>query len=174
MTRQLSKAERAAEREAGWAARRQHWLEVERPKMKAKVLAEVERRGLASFMNKTRWARLCEAVYAELPFPPSFFLQTVLGERQTAMDTRPAPVWGTWQELETDSFDIEWIRVVPTFSRHVAKLLPDEVIDCSDAFRDLLVRQGVPFREDEAGTFWIYGYAPADPATLTSPPETPT
>ena len=65
-------------------------------------------------------------------------------------------------------------QVVPRYSRHVAMLLPDEVIDCSDAFRDLLVRLRIPFREDEASTFWIYGYAAADPATLTSPPETPT
>ncbi|MDP3803345.1 DUF6678 family protein [Brevundimonas sp.] len=173
MTKQPTRAERAAEREADLAGRRQHWLEVERPKMKAKVLAEVERRGLASFMNRTRWERLCEAVYAELPFPPAFDLQTVLGQREPLMDTDAPSFWGSWSELEP-FFEIEWLRVAPRWSRHVAMLLPDEVIDCGDAFRDLLVRLGVPFREDEAKTFWIYGYAPADPATLTSPPETPT
>ena len=141
--------------------------------MKADVLAEVERRGLASFMNRTRWERLCEAVYAELPFPPAFDLQTVLGEREPLMDTRPAPFWGSWSELEP-FFGIEWLRVIPRYSRHVAMLLPNEVIDCTDAFRDLLVRLRVPFREDEAKTFWIYGYAPADPATLTPADETPT
>lgn len=171
--KQLTKAERAAQREAEWAARRKHWLEVERPKMKAEVLAEVERRGLASFMNRARWERLCEAVYAELPFPPAFDRQTVLGKREPLVDTRPAPVWGSWSELEP-FFEIEWLRVIPRYSRHVAMLLPDEVIDCTDAFRDVLVRLRVPFREDEAKTFWIYGYAPADPATLTSPFETPT
>lgn len=134
--------------------------------MKAKVLAEVERRGLASFMNQTRWEKLCEAVYAELPFPPAFDLQTVLGKRQPLMDTGPARFWGSWSELEP-FFEIEWLRVIPRYCRHVAMLLPDEVIDCTDRFRDLLVRLRIPFREDEARTFWIYGYAPADPATLT-------
>lgn len=173
MTRQLTGAERAAEREAGREARQKRWLEVERPALKARVLAEVERRGLASFMNRTRWEKLSEAVYVELPFPPAFDLQTVLGKREAPMDTRAAPFPGDWRELEP-FFEIEWLRVIPRYSRHVAMLLADEVVDCTDAFRDLLVRLGVPFREDEARTFWIYGYAPADPATLTSSPEKPT
>ena len=141
--------------------------------MKAEVLAEVERRGLASFMNRTRWERLCEAVCTELPFAPAFDLQTVLGKREAPMALRAAPFFGDWCALEP-FFEIEWLRVVPRYSRHVAMLLLDEVVDCSDAFRDLLIRLRIPFREDEAATFWIYGYAPADPATLTAPPETPT
>jgi len=165
VTRQLT--------EAGPAARQKRWLEVERPALKARVRAEVERRGLASFMNRTRWERLCEAVDTELPFPPAFNLKTVLGEREAPMDTRAAPFFGDWGELEP-FFEIEWLRVVPRYSRHVAMLLPDEVVDCTDAFRDLLVRLGIPFHEDEARTFWIYGYAPADPATLTSLSEKPT
>ena len=145
----------------------------ERPETKAEVLAEVERRGLASFMNRTRWERLCEAVCAELPFPPAFDLQTVLGKREPPTDMWAAPFFGDWCDLEP-FFEIEWVRVVPRHSRHVAMLLPEEVIDCSDAFRDILKRLRVPFHEDEAKTFWIYSYAPADPATLTSPFETPT
>ena len=145
----------------------------ERPGIKAEVLAEVGRRGLASFMNRTRWERLCEAVCTELPFAPAFDLQTVLGKREAPMALRAPPFFGDWCGLEP-FFEIEWLRVVPRYSRHVAMLLPDEVIDCSDAFRDLLIRLRIPFREDEAATFWIYGYAPADPATLTAPPETPT
>jgi hypothetical protein len=173
VTGQLTRAERAAQREAQRAALREHHLNVELPRLKAQVRAEVGRRGLASFMNRTCWEALSKAVYEELPFPPAFDLQTVLGKREPLMDTGPAPVWGSWSELEP-FFEIEWLRVIPRYSRHVAMLLPDEVVDCTDAFRDLLVRLGVPFREDEARTFWIYGYAPADPATLTSPPETPT
>ena len=171
--RQATRAENQARREAEREARRQRWQEVELPKLRAEVRAEVERRGLASFMNRTRWERLREAVETELPFPPAFDLQTVLGKREAPVDTRAAPFFGDWCELEP-FFEIEWVRVVPRYSRHVAKLLPDEVVDCTDAFRALLVRLGVPFREDEARTFWIYGYAPADPATLTSPPEKPT
>lgn len=133
--------------------------------MTARVLAEVERRGLASFMNRTRWERLCEAVATELPFPPAFDLQTVLGKREPLMDTSVPSFLGDWPELEP-YFDVEWVRVVPRRSRPVGRLVPEEVVDCTDVFRDLLVRLGVPFREDEARTFWIYGYAAADPATL--------
>lgn len=173
MIKQPTRAEWAAKREAERAARQRHWLDVGRPRMKARVLAEVERRGLASFMNRTRWERLREAVETELPFPPAFDLQTVLGARQSPMDTGAPEFAGDWPELEP-YFHVEWVRVVPRRSEPVGRLVPDEVIDCTDAFRDLLGRLGVPFREDEARTFWIHGYAPADPATLTSPPEKPT
>ena len=176
MTKQLTKAERAAQREAEWAARQKHWLDVELPRLKARVRVEVERRGLASFMNRTRWEALSKAVDEELPFPPSFQRQDVLGQRETPDDINQMEgYFGGWSGEDIEPLvSIEWLRVVPRYRKHVAMLLPDEVIDCSDAFRDLLVRQGVPFREDEMKTFWIYGYAPADPATLTSPPETPT
>lgn len=173
MTGRYTGADQAAKRGVDPAARQERWLEVERPQMKARVLAEVERRGLASFMNRTRWERLCEAVDTELPFPPAFDLQTVLGGRGPLMSTDAPSFHGDWQALQP-YFHVEWVRVAPRWSRGLGRLVPDEVIDCSDAFRDLLLRLGVPFREDQARTFWIYGYAPADPATLTSPPETPT
>ena len=145
----------------------------EDPKLKAAVLAEVERRGLASFMNATRWSALCEAVYAELPFPPPFQLQSVLGEREPPWDTEAVSYWGAWSELAPFR-DIERLRVLPRYRRPVGRLVADEWIDCTDGFRDLLIRLRIPFREDQVGTFWIYGYAAADPATLTSPDETPT
>ena len=169
----MTKTEHAARREAGMAARRQRWEEVERPRMKAAVRAEVERRGLASFMNGTRWNALRDAVYADLPFPPAFQVQDVLGAREPLLDPDAVQDWGAWSELEP-TFAIEWLRVVPRYRRTVGALVPDETIDGADAFRDLLVRLRIPFREDEARTFWIYGYAPADPATLTSGSKEPT
>jgi len=171
--RQTTKAGNEARREAEREARRQRWLEVELPRLRAAVRAEVERRGLASFMNDTRWARLVEAVHAELPFPPAFQLQTVLGERDPPMDPDAVWGWGAWSELQFP-FDIEWLRVVPRYRKPVGRLIPAETVDATDAFRDLLVRLRIPFREDAARTFWIYGYAAADPATLTPPSEEPT
>ena len=171
--RQLTRAEAAARREAGGAARQARWTEVEEPKFKAAVRAEVERRGLASFMNRTRWEALRDAVCTDLPFPPAFQLQPVMGEREPLMDPDEVFGWGGWNELEP-SFAIEWLRVVPRYRKPVGQLVADEVVDCTDAFRDLLGRLRVPYREDGAATFWIYGYAAADPSTLTSPPEMPT
>lgn len=171
--RQMTKADWAAKREAARVARQRRWEEVERPRWKAAVRAEVEQRGLAGFMNNTRWQALVDAVYARLPFPPGFQLKSVSRESDPAPDVEAVRYWGAWSELEP-YFDIEWLRVVPRCRKHRGRLVADEVVDCTDAFRTLLQELRIPYREDEARTFWIYGYAAADPATLTSPPEEPT
>ena len=135
--------------------------------------AEATRRGLAGFMNDTRWRSLVHAVHAELPFPPGFQLKPVTADPDPEPDTAALPYWGAWGELEP-FFAIEWLRVVPRYRKPLGQLVADEIVDETDAFRTLLQRLRIPFREDEERTFWIYGYAPADPATLTSAREAPT
>lgn len=162
-----------AKREADREARQKRWSEVGEPRFMAAVRAEIERRGLASFMNATRWRMLVDAVQAELPFPPPFQLQPVLAEREPPWDLEAVDYWGAWSELEP-FFAIEWLRVLPRYRKPMGRLVADEWVDCTEAFRALLIRLRVPHREDGAGSFWIYGYATADPATLTTPSEAPT
>lgn len=169
----MTAAKWAAKREADREARQKRWSEVEEPRLKAAVRAETERRGLASFMNETRWRALVDAVHAELPFPPPFQLQPVLAEREPPWDLEVVDYWGAWGELEP-FFAIEWLRVLPRYRKPMGRLGADEWVDCTEAFRALLIRLRIPHREDDAGSFWIYGYAPADPATLTPTDETPT
>lgn len=171
--RQFTRAEVAARREAERGARQERWEQIELPRWKAEVRAETERRGLAGFMNDTRWQALIEAVHADLPFPPGFQLKPVTGEADPEPDTTALTYWGAWDELQP-FFAVEWLRVVPRCRKPRGQLLADEIVDCTDAFRALLQRLRIPFREDVAGTFWIYGYAASDPATLTPPSETPT
>lgn len=137
---------------------------------RARVRAEVERRGLVP-VNRTRWQALVDAVRADLPFPPAFQLQTVLGPREALIDPEAVNYWGDWEALEP-FWEIEWVRVIPRWRKPVGRLVADEVVDVGDAFRDLLGRLGIAFRADDGGTVWIYGYAPADPATLTETSET--
>lgn len=169
----MTGAEWAARREADREARQKRWSEVEEPRFRAAVRAEIERRGLASFMNSTRWRALVDAVHAELPFPPPFQLQPVLGEREPPWALEAVDYWGAWSELEP-FFAIEWLRVLPRYRKPVGRLVADDWVDCTEAFRALLNRLRVPHREDDAGSVWIYGYAPADSATLTPTDETPT
>jgi len=148
--------------------------ETERQKLKAQVEAELGRRGLASFMNRTRWAALRKAVVEELPFPPPFQLQDLRGARETLWRSDEVDHWGDWSDESLEPvLAIEWLRIVPRYRKHIGMRVAPETVDCSDQFRDLLVRLRLPWREDGRG-FWIYGYAPADPATLTTPSETPT
>ena len=148
--------------------------ETELRKLKVQVQAELDRRGLASFMNRTRWDVLRKAVAEELPFPPPFQLQDVRGPRETLWDSDEVGYQGDWSDESLEPVvGIEWLRVVPRYQKHVGALVAPETIDCGDQFRDLLIRLRLPWREDERG-FWIYGYAPADPATLTRDGEKPT
>ena len=148
--------------------------EPERAKLKAQVQAEVDRRGLASFMNRTRWEALRRAVAEELPFPPPFQLQDLRGPRETLWSSDAVDYWGDWSDESLEPvLGIEWLRVVPRYQKHVGMRVAPETVDCGDQFRDLLIRLRLPWREDARG-FWIYGYAPADPATLTWDDEKPT
>lgn len=171
--RPFARADPTASRDAERVARQKRWEEVELPRWKAEVRAETERRGLAGFMNDARWRALIEAVHADLPFPPGFQLKPVTGEADPEPDATALAYWGAWDELQP-FFAVEWLRVVPRYRKHRGRLAADEIVDCTDAFRALLRRLRIPFREDGARTFWIFGYASADPATLTSLPETPT
>ena len=172
---QLTRADWAARREADRAARQQRWLEVELPRLKAAVMAEVQRRGLASFMNRTRWEALRTAVLAELPFPPAFQRQDVLGPREAVWRPDHVDWQGAWIDEDLEPlFSIEWLRVVPRHRTFLGALVEGPTADCTDQFRDLLARLRIPHLEDAAKTFWIFGYAPADPATLTAPDQTAT
>ena len=142
-----------------------------RIKHRAKVRAEVERRGLASVMNQTRWTELRAAI-RDLPFAPPYQRQDVLEP--------PEPLWesdrhvdqGCWcGECLEPLYAIEWLRIIPRLWRREGALVPLKPAgDCSVALRAALSRLNIPFREDDRG-FWIHGYADGDP-TLPPGPET--
>ena len=169
--RQPSKADRLAKREADRAILEKRWREVELPRMKAAVLTEVERRDLTSYMNDTRWRELRDAVET-LPFPPVFQRQDVLGPREPLWVSDQMSCLGDWSHEGLEPFFmIEWIRVVPKLWAEQGRLIPmKQVGDCTVELREALDRLRLPYREDGRG-FWIYGYAPGDPSTLTGPPE---
>lgn len=159
---------------AAQAAWQENYLKLSNLKFRAEIQAEVDRRGLASFMNRTRWAALIKAVHEELPFPPPFQIQAVTGPRQALWENDDVNHWGDWSAEGVEPvLEIEWMRVVPRYLKHRGVLIAPEVIDCRAEFRELVKRLRLPWREDERG-IWIYGYAPADPATLTWNDGTPT
>lgn len=131
-------------------------------KDRRRVREAAARRGLASFMNDTKWRELRRAVLDELPFPPMFQLQGMLGAR---VEPHP-PEWlhfhGDWAHAMEPFWNIEWIQVRPRYAHGRGALLEPEIEDCSDALRAILERFGVPYVERD-GDFWIYGYAASAP-----------
>ena len=130
---------------------------------RAKVRAEVERRGLASVMNQTRWTKLRDGI-RDLPFSPPYQYQAVLDPREMlwVSDQRVQP--GCWcYECLEPFYAIEWLRLIPRLWWQDGALLPLTLVeDCTGPLRSTLIRLNIPFREDERG-FWIYGYASGDP-----------
>jgi hypothetical protein len=117
-------------------------------------------RGLASFMNDTKWRELCLEIQ-RLPFPPSYQSKSLYEEGPCPPKIEdPSTGWGDWAKTPEASlgFDIEWIRIVPRYRRHIAMLLAPEILDCSDELRSALVRLKLPFVE-ELGFFTVYGHA---------------
>ncbi|MBA9031618.1 DUF6678 family protein [Rhizobium leguminosarum] len=111
-------------------------------------------------MNDTKWRELCAGI-RELPFPPAYQVK-VLDENEPSPSTieRAPPYWGDWASTPEAALGVhvEWIRVTPRYKRHVARLLPPIIEDCSDQLRSLLRRLRIPFVESD-GLFTIYGHA---------------
>ncbi|MGR8959831.1 DUF6678 family protein [Rhizobium leguminosarum] len=93
-------------------------------------------------MNDTKWRELCAGI-RELPFPPAYQVK-VLDENEPSPSTieRAPPYWGDWASTPEAALGVhvEWIRVTPRYKRHVARLLPPIIEDCSDQLRSLLRR----------------------------------
>lgn len=136
---------------------------VERTRLRAKVKAEAQRRGLASVMNQTRWEEL-RATMLSLPFKPVFQLQAIPGPREPLWSSDQVTSQGCWcAECIEPFWAIEWIRILPCLWQDRGALVPPVLVgDCSDALRAELKRLSLPFREDDRG-FWIHGYSAGDP-----------
>ncbi|MEH6697444.1 MAG: DUF6678 family protein [Brevundimonas sp.] len=134
-----------------------------------RVREAVQRRGLASVMNQTRWEALIAAIH-RLPFAPAYYVQEVLGSRESLAWEFKSTSTGCWcAECLGPFHAIEWMWIIPRLWRRDGALLaPVLVDDCSIALRSELDGIPVPYFEDGRG-FWIQGYSAGDP-TL-GPPE---
>ncbi|WP_439626666.1 DUF6678 family protein [Shinella sp.] len=125
-----------------------------------KVRRAIKERGLSSHMNDTKWRALCTAIAEELPFPPPYQIKLVLSDVADPQVFEAAPWyngdWATTPEASMGIF-IEWLKVAPRLSVQVGRLLLSRIEDCSDAFRNMLKRLGIPFQERD-GFFTIYGH----------------
>lgn len=141
-------------------------------KYREKVRAEIERKGLTSVLNDTRWSRLQQGIYERLPFAPPFQMKKVL-EKLPEPEYFEQDVYynGDWYEAIGDmsdeacfcswqhpAFDIEWLRVKPRRLEHQGKLVEPRLLDIEQEFIALLREARIPYVE-KGNDYWIYGYA---------------
>ncbi|ANF97124.1 DUF6678 family protein [Paenibacillus bovis] len=142
---------------------------------RTKVKNEIERRGLTSILNNTRWNRLLHGVYERLPFPPPFQMKSVLSEQpypepfeqdvnyngdwHTAIgDMSDGARFAAWQ---SPAFDIEWLRVKPRRLQYQGRLVEPLLLDIEQEFAALLREERIPHTK-KGNDYWIYGYAAAE------------
>ena len=139
----------------------------DREKHKQKLLALIEQRGLCSVMNDTKWRELKQGV-AKLPFPPPYVLKSIDEEESSYHEFEEDVGYiGSWgfqfpgylgeDIFATPFYEIEWIKVRPRYKKHRGRLIPDSIVDETEAFRAVLEQYDIPY-EEENGAFLIHGY----------------
>ncbi|WP_432286695.1 DUF6678 family protein [Aminobacter sp. BA135] len=130
-------------------------------KDKKRIREILTERGLASYMNDTKWRELCRGMY-QLPFPPAYQVKYVHQAPEThELEYAPA-YFGDWARTHEASLGlhIEWIRIAPRYTEHRGLLVSPVIQDCSSELIALLTRIHVPFIEQDSFVV-IYGHGSA-------------
>lgn len=130
-------------------------------------MAIVEKRGLCSMMNNTKWKELKQGI-SELPFLPPFVIKDV-GEEETEYhqfneDVYYTGDWGLYLDYylggdiyATPFYAVEWIKIRPRLLKRQGRLIEDKIVDETGEFIDVLKAFNISF-EEQNGTYIIYGY----------------
>ena len=129
-----------------------------------RVQEEIIRRGLASYMNNTKWREFCEAMQNEMPFQPPYIYKTLFE------DDNGDYFEFTGEQNGPDSYDresfayydfkiIEWVKVWPRYYDYVGGRLAGKKIyhEADKEFVDILSKYDIPYEEKD-GMYIIYGY----------------
>lgn len=126
-------------------------------KHKLRTRLEIEKRGLTSIMNNTKWRAFCDAMYEALPFPPPYIRKDVLNNDAQPFDE---DVWyiGNYDEGIHPFYSIEWIAVRPRRLISRGRLVKNELESIEAQFIEVLKKYHIPYQHKE-DVFFIYGYA---------------
>jgi len=103
-----------------------------------------------------------------LPFCPPFVIKSI-DEEETAYhqfdeDVHYSGDWGLYLDnylggdiYAVPYYAVEWIKVRPRCLKHQGRLIPDKIIDETEAFTAILEKYNIPYQEQD-GYFIIYGY----------------
>lgn len=128
-------------------------------KQKTRIRKIRAERGLASYMNDTKWRELCRGVDT-LPFPHAYQIKCVDAHAPEPLELQYAPAYlGDWAGTPEASLGIhiEWMKIAPRYSRHRGRLISPVIEDCSCELLALLMRLRLLFVEQD-GFIVLYGY----------------
>jgi hypothetical protein len=128
-------------------------------RLKRRIVAEVEDRGLTSVMNETRWRRLVLAV-RQLALRPAYQLKRVsVSAPYPASFDDDVAYLGDWSDDCLRPYvDIEWIRARPRLTRARGQLIVPELVDFEAEFVRVVREARVPHKIED-GSVWLFGYA---------------
>ncbi len=131
---------------------------------KEMIQKEIERRGLTSCMNNTKWQEFKEAMEQEMPFPPPYIYKTLFekDEGEYFGFSEDVPYVGDYDDESFADYDykiIEWVKVRPRYCEyHGGRLAGKSILhDAEQEFVEILKKYSIPY-EVERGTYIIYGY----------------
>ncbi len=129
---------------------------------KMETLKKVEKRGLGSYMNDTKWLELQKGVNS-LPFPPAYFEKRISDKEfgYNVSNIENPNFYGDWSPFYMEGmpvfFDIEYMIIMPRYIKGRGMLVKGKVIDISKEFKELLLKNNINF-EMENNNYVIYGY----------------
>jgi len=131
---------------------------------KDRVRKLVSEKGLASYMNNTKWKEFVYAMEHELPFPPPYVYKTLFedGDMPYNRFITEANSPGSYDEESFEWWNfkiIEWVKIHPRYYVNRGGILVKklELHDEEQEFTAVLDKYNIPYEENN-GEYIIYGY----------------
>lgn len=131
-------------------------------KQKKRIGEILTERGLASYMNDTKWRELCRGL-DKVPFRPAYQVKYVHADAPEPVELQYAPTYfGDWASTPESrlGLHIEWVKIAPRYSRYRGRLVTPLIQDCSSELIAPLTRLRLPFIE-QGGFVVLYGHGSA-------------
>lgn len=129
------------------------------PAQKARLRKLLMERGLASYMNDTKWRELCWGI-GELAFAPAYQIKCVDRDTPEPSELAYAPAYlGDWARTPEACLGIhvEWLKIAPRYARHGGARATPAIEDCTSALLALLDRLKIVYDEQD-GFITLYGH----------------
>ena len=135
-----------------------------RKTLRQTVMETVQKRGLTSCMNNTKWQEFQNAMIDEMPFPPPYIYKTLFENAEGEYfdfsdDESGTGIYDTEEFAWNEYLTIEWVKVRPRYYTSGGGILCSKRVyhEADKEFVDILKKYSIPY-ETENGVYTIYGY----------------